>query len=79
MSDKPYFHEPNKTIHLRVWVLGQMVWGAFIAGLILLAIVGGMFAIWGIGLLLPEESKQAPAPMPQSHLEQPLTGALRAV
>ena len=32
MSDKPYFHEPNDTIHLRVWALGQMVWGAFLGG-----------------------------------------------
>ena len=30
MSDKPYFHETDHTIHLRVWALGQMVWGAFL-------------------------------------------------
>ena len=24
MSDKPYFHEPNHTIHLRVWALGAL-------------------------------------------------------
>ena len=71
MSDKPYYHEPNQVIHLRVWALGQMVWGAFIAGLILLAIIGSLFAVWGIGLLLPEQSKQAPSPYGAVITEQP--------
>ena len=63
MSNEPYYHEPNKTIHLRVWALGQMVWGAFLAGIFVLVIGGSLLAIWGLGLLLPEESKQAPDPM----------------
>ena len=63
MSDKPYFHEPNNTIHLRVWALGQMVWGAFLAGVVLVAVLGVLAAIYIVSLLLPEESKQAPAPM----------------
>jgi hypothetical protein len=63
MSNEPYYHEPNKTIHLRVWALGQMVWGAFLGGLFLLLVGGTLLAIWGFGLLLPEESKQAPPPM----------------
>jgi photosynthetic reaction center PufX protein len=61
-SDIPYFHEPNKVIHLRVWVLGQMIWGAFIAGLVVVGIALVMLVIWGLGLLLPEESKTAPSP-----------------
>jgi photosynthetic reaction center PufX protein len=62
MSDKPYFHEPNHTIHLRVWALGQMIWGAFLAGVFVVAIGAVLAAIYIVGLLLPEESKQAPSP-----------------
>jgi hypothetical protein len=62
MSDNDYFHEKNPTINLRVWVLGQMVWGAFISSIIVTGIVGTMVAIWALGLLLPEESKQMPSP-----------------
>jgi hypothetical protein len=63
MSDKHYFHEEDSTIHLRVWALGQMVWGAFLAGVFLTVLLGILYGIWAIGLLLPEESKQAPDPM----------------
>lgn len=62
MSDKPYFHEPNATIHLRVWALGQMIWGAFLAGVVLLGIAAVVLAIYVVSLLLPEQSKQAPSP-----------------
>ncbi|MFN4155298.1 MAG: RC-LH1 core complex protein PufX [Paracoccaceae bacterium] len=72
MSDKPFYETDHPTIRLRTWVFGQMVWGAFLAGVFLLAI-GIFFAvIYGIGLLLPEESRQTPDPMPRSSLEQPL-------
>jgi hypothetical protein len=62
MSDKSYFHEPNQTVHLRVWALGQMVWGAFLGGVFLLGIGLFVWAIYLIGLLLPEESRQTPSP-----------------
>jgi hypothetical protein len=68
MSDKPYFHEQNHTIHLRVWALGQMVWGAFLAGLFLLAIAAFALVIYVISLLLPEDSKTAPDPNTWSSL-----------
>jgi hypothetical protein len=68
MSDKPYFHEPNHTIHLRVWALGQMVWGAFLAGLFLLGIAVFALVLYGISLLLPEDSKTAPDPNTWSSL-----------
>jgi hypothetical protein len=57
---------------LRSWVLGQMMRGAGYAALVVFGIGFLLYAIYLVGLLLPEESKQAPAPMPQSHLEQPL-------
>lgn len=69
MSDKPYFHEPNHTIHLRVWALGQMVWGAFLAGLFLLAIAIFAGVLYGISMLLPSDSKTAPDPNTWSSLE----------
>jgi hypothetical protein len=69
MSDKPYFHEPNNIIHLRVWALGQMVWGAFLAGLFLLAIAIFAGVLYGISLFLPEDSKTAPDPNTWSSLE----------
>jgi Intrinsic membrane protein PufX len=70
MSDKQYFDEPDRAIHLRVWALGQMVWGAFLAGGFLLGIVLIVWAIYLVGLLLPEESRQTPSPY--GALEAPL-------
>jgi Intrinsic membrane protein PufX len=68
MSDKPYFHETDKIIHLRVWALGQMVWGAFLAGLFLLAIAVFALIIYVVSQLLPEDSKTSPDPNTWSSL-----------
>lgn len=62
MSEENYFQEPSRVVRLRVWALGQMVWGAFIAAAGVLAIAGVLVAIWVVSLLLPEQSKQAPSP-----------------
>jgi Intrinsic membrane protein PufX len=62
MSDKPYFQEQNHTIHLRVWALGQMVWGAFLAGVVLVAVLAVLVVIYFAGQFLPEDSKTAPDP-----------------
>ncbi|WP_157792045.1 RC-LH1 core complex protein PufX [Pseudorhodobacter sp. MZDSW-24AT] len=75
MSDKPFYVDESPTSRLRTWIFGQMMWGAFLAGAFLLAIGLILGAIYGIGLLLPEESRQTPDPMPRSSLEQPLTVA----
>jgi hypothetical protein len=69
MSDN-YFDE-GRAAMLRSWVLGQMLRGAGFAAILVFGIGLLLYAIYLVGLLLPEESKQAPAPMPQSHLEQP--------
>lgn len=62
MSDEHYYEGQSPVVRLRVWALGQMVWGAFMAG-IGVAVVGAiLLAIWGVSLLLPEASKQAPSP-----------------
>ncbi len=62
MSDKPYYEE-RPAVHLRNWVLGQMMRGAGYGALFVFGIGLILYAIYLFGLLLPEESKQAPAPM----------------
>ena len=62
MSDEHYFEGQSPVIRLRVWAFGQMVWGAFMAGAILAVIGGVLAAIWGVSMMLPEQSKQMPSP-----------------
>ncbi|MDZ7904460.1 MAG: RC-LH1 core complex protein PufX [Cypionkella sp.] len=72
MSDKHYFDADSPLIRLRVWALGQMVWGGFMAG-VGLAIVAAIFlVIWAVGQMLPEASKQAPSPFGALEVVQPL-------
>ncbi len=72
MSDKDFFYDDqHPTIRLRVWVLGQMIWGAFLAGVFLLVVVGIVMATWVVGEFLPEESKQAPSPYGALETAQP--------
>ncbi len=60
MSDD-YFDE-GRTARLTYWGLAQMLKGAGYAAAFLLAIGILLGAIYAVGLLLPEESKQAPSP-----------------
>ena len=53
-------------------MLGQMLYGAFWAAAVFIGCILFFAVFYGIGLLLPEESRQTPDPMPQSTLEQPL-------
>jgi hypothetical protein len=62
MTDKPYYEERH-AVMLRSWVLAQMMRGAFYALAFLFVIGVVLWAIYGLGLLLPEASKQAPPPM----------------
>ena len=62
MSEREYW-EQDKPIHrLRMWGLGQMVWGAFIAAIVLAVPIGIMLLTWVVGEFLPPESKEAPSP-----------------
>jgi photosynthetic reaction center PufX protein len=62
MSDHHYIHDQSEVIRLRTWGLGQRVWGAFVAAMVLAVIGGLLLVVWGVSLLLPEQSKQAPSP-----------------
>lgn len=73
MSERNLFDEQSPVIRLRVWALGQMVWGAFLGGVFLAVIAAFAIAIWVVGQLLPEESKQAPSPYGALEISQPLT------
>lgn len=72
MSDD-YFRE-SRTTSLAFWGLGQMMKGAGMAAAALFAVGMLLWAIYGIGLLLPEDSKQAPSPY--GALTVPVTTAL---
>ena len=73
MAERNLFDEQSPVIRLRVWALGQMVWGAFLGGVFLAVIAAFAIAIWIVSQLLPEESKQAPSPYGALELSQPLT------
>ncbi|PTE14696.1 hypothetical protein C5F44_07755 [Fuscovulum blasticum DSM 2131] len=62
MAEYNYSHEPNAVINLRVWALGQMVWGAFLAAVGVVVVICLLVGTYLAGLLLPEQSKQAPSP-----------------
>lgn len=63
MSDK-YFEEGQQT-RMTFWIMGHMAKGMGLALAFCLAI-GLIYAvIWGIGELLPEQSKQMPSPFTQ--------------
>ncbi len=61
MSEKPYYEESGAT-QLRTWILGQMMRGAGYAAIVVVGSGLFLYAIYGVSLLLPEESKQAPEP-----------------
>jgi Intrinsic membrane protein PufX len=74
MSDKPYYDDGHAAM-LRTWVLGQMLRGAGYAAAFVVFIGLTLWAIYAVGLLLPEESKQAPQPI-ESHLVIPADRAV---
>lgn len=70
MSDD-YIDEGRQS-RVAYWGLGQMLKGAGYAAAFLIAIGVTLGAIYAVGLLLPEEARQTPDPMPRSGLDQPL-------
>lgn len=74
MAEHDYIQE-SPTQRLRNWVLSEMMRGAGYALAFLLAIGVIYGVIWGVGQLLPSESKNAPPPMPYSSLIAPMQAA----
>jgi hypothetical protein len=72
MSDEHFYESTNKETRLRVWAFGEMARGAGMAAAALALIGAVLVAIWGVGLLLPEESKQAPAPYGALEIQAPI-------
>jgi hypothetical protein len=69
MSDKHYMNQ-TEAHRLRSWILHEMLVGAGKAAIVLVGIGVLIYAIYLVGLLLPPESKEAPAPM--GAIEAPL-------
>jgi Intrinsic membrane protein PufX len=61
MADKAYFDESDGA-RLRSWALSQMMRGAGYAAVFLISIGLFLYALYGVSLLLPPESKEAPTP-----------------
>ncbi len=70
MSDNgKLYYETDRRGQIFNFVLSEMLRGGLYAALFLLSIVAVLYAIWGLGLLLPEDSKTAPPPMPFSAVQ----------
>ncbi len=76
--EKPYYEHADTRIHIRHWVLGQMLAGAGKAALFVIAIGAVLGAIYLVSLALPEQSKQAPSPQQSGAIETPAAPALAA-
>ena len=72
MMDNIY-GDTTKTTEMRSWVLWQMLRGMGWAALGVFAVGMTLLVIWGVSLLLPAESKQAPSPYT---FDQPLMPAV---
>ncbi|NBD29100.1 MAG: hypothetical protein GVY31_03555 [Alphaproteobacteria bacterium] len=60
---------------LRNWILSEMLRGAGYAAVVLVGIGAIIGLIWVVGQFLPEDSKNAPPPMPYSALDAPALAA----
>ncbi|MEW9921760.1 RC-LH1 core complex protein PufX [Marimonas sp. MJW-29] len=70
MSDNnDYLRTGEGDFRLRADVLALMLKGAGYAALFCVAVGFLLWAIYGIGLLLPEQSKEADDPTPFSYIE----------
>ena len=71
MSDKSDYFAQNRTSQIRNWIASEMLRGGGYAALVLVGAGVFVWVLYLIGLLLPEESRETPPPMPFSHLEAP--------
>jgi hypothetical protein len=63
MNDDLHYMSVTRKQMLFTWVLAQMARGAGLAAAFLIVLGLVLWAIYGIGLLLPAESRETPAPM----------------
>ncbi len=76
MSDQTtYYASGGRRMQIRNYVLSEMMRGAGWGALVVFGIGFLLWAIYLLGLLLPEASKTAPPPMPFSALVAPATTA----
>ena len=57
------YFQTSRRASLTTWVTGEMLRGAGWAALVLIVIGLTLWAIYGVGLLLPAESRETPDPM----------------
>jgi len=69
-ASAPYYSQDPRGA-LKNFVLGEMMRGAGYAALFIAGVLALLFAVWGVGLLLPADSKNAPPPMPYSAVMAP--------
>ncbi len=65
MSDKDWYLEHDKKPSLYSWIFNQMAMGAVYGAVVFFGVILLILALYALGNLLPEDSKFAPAPMPQ--------------
>jgi hypothetical protein len=70
MSERENYMSEDRAQMLRGWVLAQMLRGAGWAASAVLGVALVIWVIYGIGLLLPAESRDTPPPM--GALEMPV-------
>ncbi len=66
------FFQQTRAQAMRSWILTQMMTGAGWAALVFFGTMLVIWVIYLLGLLLPEDSRLTPDPMPRSSIEQPL-------
>ena len=66
------YFQTSRPAQIRSFITMEMLRGAGYAAALVLTLGLGLWAIYLLGLLLPEDSKLAPPPMPYS-MVQPLT------
>jgi Intrinsic membrane protein PufX len=74
MSDD-YFGTPSRKAHLTNWIGTEMLRGAGYAAAVVVGFGLFLTVLWAVGLMLPEESKQAPDPNTWSSLLLPVDQA----
>jgi Intrinsic membrane protein PufX len=63
MNDDLHYLTLSRKQMLYSWGLSQMLRGAGIAAALVLVLAFALYALYGVGLLLPAESRETPAPM----------------